>query len=109
MQICKQYLPLVQQLPLGRQRLLHLDDEIGGRPHRLGIVDQSGPRSPEILVEDAGASTGILLNQHAVTMRDQFAHRRGNKADPAFVVFDFLRNTDEQSGLHLVAGNAKAL
>jgi hypothetical protein len=29
-----------------------------------------------------------------VTMRDQFAHRRGNKADPAFVVFDFLRNTD---------------
>jgi hypothetical protein len=42
-------------------------------------------------------------------MRDQFAHRRGNKADPAFVVFDFLRNTDEQSGLHLVAGNAEAL
>ena len=97
--------PLVQQLPLGRQRLLHFDDEIRGRPYRLGIIDQSGPGSREILVEDAGASTGILLNQHAVTMRNQFAHRRGNKADPSFVVFNLLRNTDEQSFLHLVAGS----
>ena len=70
----------------------------------LGIIDQSGAGSCEILVEDAGASTGIFLNQDAVTVRDQFAHGRGNQADPAFVVLNFLRHTDEQSVLHLIAG-----
>jgi hypothetical protein len=55
-----------EQRPLGRQRLLDLDDEVGALPDGGRVGNDVGPMRGVLLVGDAAALAGPRLDQHLV-------------------------------------------
>src|SRR3546814_18220649 len=47
----------------------------------------------------ADTLAGAGFDQHAVTVRDQFARAFGRQADAIFVILDFLRGADDHASL----------
>ena len=87
-------------LALGRERLLHLDDHLGAREHRICVGDNFGAGRLVIRIRQAGAQPGIGLDDDTMALGGELVHRRGHEPDAVFVVLDLFRHADEHSGFH---------
>ena len=80
-------------LELAGQRLLDLHHHVGGPGVGRGRHD-GGARRLELLVRDAGADTGVLLDQDLVAVAGQLEDAAGVDADPVLALLDFRGDTD---------------
>ena len=88
-------LAFAQHRALDRLRLLDLHDHFAGRENFFGAVDDLGARLDIEAVVRADAFARAGLDQHAVTVRHQFAGALGRQADAIFVILDFLGGADD--------------
>jgi hypothetical protein len=88
-----------QPLSLLGERLFHLNDQFGLTENTVGSIDQRSASGPIILVAKAGANPSPTLDQNGVTMVYQFRDGGRDKSDAVFVIFDFLRDTNEHHAL----------
>ena len=95
MQVGEQDLAGVELLALGRQRLLHFDDQLGARVDRIRIGRDLGAGRLVVGVGETGPEPGIVLHKHAMAVGGQLAHRRGHQADAVFVILDLLGDADQ--------------
>ena len=95
MQVGEQDLPALQPLALFRQRLLDLHDHLGLREDIGPGRDDLGAGADIFLIRRPGADAGRSLDDHLMSVMDEFGDRGRGHADPEFVVLDFLGNADE--------------
>ncbi len=85
------------QRPLGRERLLDLDDHLGLGEHLLGRIDQLRPLLLVKLVGQARAEPRPALDQHPMLGPRQFLDADGQNGDAIFIALDFFGNADDHA------------
>ena len=95
MEISEQDLPAPEFLALGRERLLHLDDHLRAREHRICVGGNFGAGRLVIRIRQAGAQSGIGLDNDTMALHGEFVHRRGHEPDAVFVVLDLFRHANK--------------
>ena len=94
MQVSKEDLPLPEQLVLGLQRLLDLDD------HVRNIIDlfcggqDLGTLGHIFLIGEAAQKTGVILHIYLMTGTDEGVNTGGSQTHTALLCLDLLRTTD---------------
>src|SRR2546426_3986868 len=78
---------------LARQRLLHLEDEIGARPYRLRVGER-GAGVPVERVRKPGTDARATLDQHLVPVRHECTGAAGRERDAILLVLDLARHSD---------------
>ena len=93
-QIGEEDLVLAKLAPFRRLRFLDLDHHVGGRED-LGcrVHDRCAGRTVDIIA-GANAEPGALLDDHVVSMRHIFPHRRRRQTNAIFLDLDFPGHTD---------------
>ena len=101
MQVAEQDLPGAQSFDFDGLRLLHLHHQVGGI-HVGGVSDDFRTnRAIGRIVETDGAAS-IVFDQQAVPGSDQLGAVFRRQCDPVFVVFDFLRQSDQHGFLSAI-------
>jgi hypothetical protein len=98
-QIGEQHLASAQFFALGRERLLHLHDQLGAAIDGVGIGHDRGARGFIIGVRQACPGSCTRLDHNLVALVGELAHRRRHDADAVFVVLDFLGHADQHGDL----------
>jgi hypothetical protein len=75
-------------------RLLDLEDQLGGAPHVVGAVHDAGAGRGELRVGDGGADAGAGLDVDLVSVAYELVHAGGGDRHPVLVVLDLARNSD---------------
>ena len=81
---------------LDRDRLLHLEDEIGLRPHQGGGA-QDGADRGVLLVADPAPDTGSRLHEHPVAVPHEGLGAGGGEGDPLLARLDLARDSDDHA------------
>ncbi len=95
MQVGEQHLSGPQPRPLGRLRLLDLDDEVAEGEHLRPRRNQAGAGLAVVGIAGADAGPGAGLDHDAVAVRDDFTDRSGRQAHPILVDLDLPWHADE--------------
>ncbi len=89
--------------------LLHLHDHIGAGENLGCAADDLGTDPAVHLVAETDAGTGVGLDDHLVTVVDEFTHAAGRETDAVFVGFDFLGYADQHGCFSCVGGWRRTL
>ena len=89
-----------EERELRRLRFLHLDHEPGAAPHIGGGVDDLGARAPVVVVDDARAGAGVVLDEHADAVVAHLEHAVGSYRDAVLVGLHLARHADDQRCRH---------
>ena len=87
---------------LGGDRLFHLEDHVGARPHLEGGRDDGGAGGLIVGVSEAGGDSGAGLYEHGVVVKLGFVHSGGGDGHAEFVVLYFGWNTNDHGELLLL-------
>ena len=93
MQVREEHEPLAQARVLGRDRLLHLQQELRVLPD---LVDRGDPRADRLVggVGEGAAVAGAGLDDHLVAALDELERARGRQRDAVLVRLDLLGDAD---------------
>jgi hypothetical protein len=88
---------LVQTRVLLRQRLLHLQQELGLAPDLLDGCERGADRAVGVVREGA-ALAGARLDDHVVPALNKLPRARGRQRDAVLVGLDLLDDSDLHGG-----------
>src|SRR5262245_14613467 len=93
MEIREEHLTVAESRDLGRQRLLHLQHQIGAPPH---LVDRGEARADGgvLLVADTASRAGSLLDDDAMARLGEGAGAGRRQRDTLLARLDLTRNPD---------------
>ncbi len=94
MQVREQGLVRAEAAELLGHRLLHLQQQVTGRPHLVGGVGHARARGDVILVRHRRTDARALLHDHLVTARDQGGDAVRADGDAVLAGFQFARDSD---------------
>lgn len=75
-QVGEERLVLAEAVVLLRDRLLDLEQQVGGGPDLVGGAEDLGTGRDVLGVRDRGTHTGVLLDEDLVAVADQLMHMR---------------------------------
>ncbi len=87
-------LALAEPVVLLRDRLLDLQQQVGGGPDLIGGVQDDRARGDVLRVRDGGADTGIPLHVDLVAVTHQLMYAGGGDGHAEFVVLDLAGDAD---------------
>ena len=90
-QVGEQHQPLAEVPVLLLDRLLHLHHHLGQPPDIVRRADDLRAGGLVLVVGQRGKLARVVLHQHRMSCCHQCMHTGRRHADPAFVVFHFLR------------------
>lgn len=94
MQVGEERLVLAEAVVLLGDRLLDLEEQVGGGPDLVGGGEDPRPRGDVLLVHDRGPGTGVLLDDDLVAVADELMHTGGRDGHAELVVLDFAGDAD---------------
>ncbi len=95
-QVREQDLVGTQEVVLGGERLLHLEDQLRPSPHRGRV----GQRRAGVAVEAVGQARAVaraVLHHHRVSVRHQRADAARRERDAVLLLFDLARDADDHA------------
>jgi hypothetical protein len=99
MEVGVQHLARAHSRPLAFDGLLHLDDEVGGRPDLLGPGHDAGPGQGVGLVVEPAAFAGSPLDRHRVSLGDERLDAGRHESDAVFAGLDLFGDADVHGAL----------
>ena len=93
-QVGEEGLALAHAVVLLRDGLLHLEDEVAGRPHVVGGGEDRGTGGDVLLVGDRGADAGVVLDVDLVAVTHELEHAGRGDGDAVLVVLDLAGDSD---------------
>jgi len=93
-QIREKYLTRPQPRALVRLWFFDLDDELAVREHLRSVGRNRCSDAFIIVVEHANAGARVRLDEHIVSMLDEFPDAARGQADTVFAIFDLSGYTD---------------
>src|SRR5690606_3562580 len=94
MKVGEQCVTRAKPLPLFGLRFFYLNDELRLAKDRFSVGCDLCTRTLVISIGEPDGQARCGLDQHPMTMANQFSHRRRCESDPILVVLDFLWNAD---------------
>lgn len=94
MQVGEERLVLAEAVVLLGDRLLDLEEEVGGGPDLVGGGEDLRPGCDVLLVRDGGAGPGVLLDDDLVAVADELVHAGRRDRHAELVVLDFAGDAD---------------
>ena len=95
MEIGEERLPLADQRPFGRQRLLDFDDQIRPAEDFFGAADQFAALPQVVVIGDARTEPRAGLDEYLVPAADELLDAHRQHRHTIFVLLDLLRYTHD--------------
>ena len=97
MEIGEQGLALTHAVVFARDGLLHLEDEVAGRPDIVSGRQDGGAGLDELRVGDGRTRTCVLLDHDLVAVPGELVYASRRDGDPVLVILDLARDPDLHS------------